>query len=271
MRMEAYDRAARGFDALSARYEELVEANPLHAILRRLSLAWLDEAFPPGIHVLEIGCGTGTEALHLARRGVRVLASDLSDEMVRATEARARAEGVSDRVRAIRCAAGQLSDVLSDQRYDGAFASFGALNCEPDLARVLEGLSELLVPNASFLVSVVSKPCLVELLGAGARLDFPKAFRRLRDETEIDLYGAERLWVRPRSKADLLRALAPGFNIERVEGWLVAIPPPYAVGAWRRLQPVQAPLLWLDERLRRTWPFLAWGDHLHVWARRRAG
>lgn len=246
-----------------------MEANPIHRRLRERSLAWLDEAFGPGSHVLDIGCGVGTEAVHLARRGVTVTAADISSRMADAARARARAQGVEDAVHIVVAGARDLPGVLAGRVFDGAYASFGALNGETDLPGAIAGIAGLLRPGGDFLVSLVSRPCLSELVLGSARLHLRKAFRRLREETEIDLYGAGRVRVRTYSEEELRRALHPAFRIERLEGWLVAIPPPYAHAAWTRLGGLQRPLLWFDRRMGRMAPFRGWGDHLHVWARRR--
>lgn len=50
-------------------------------------------ALTPG-HVLELGCGTGTNAVYLARRGWRVAAVDLVDRAVRQAREKADAAGV---------------------------------------------------------------------------------------------------------------------------------------------------------------------------------
>ena len=52
--------------------------------------------FQPGDQVLELGCGTGEDAIWLAKRGVRVLATDGSPAMLEATARKAQAEGVSE-------------------------------------------------------------------------------------------------------------------------------------------------------------------------------
>jgi SAM-dependent methyltransferase len=49
-------------------------------------------ALPPG-HVLELGCGTGTNAVYLARRGWQVTAVDLVDRAVRQAREKANAAG----------------------------------------------------------------------------------------------------------------------------------------------------------------------------------
>lgn len=71
--------------------EEAQEAKKAH-IARKLLIK-------PGMRILDIGCGWGGMALTLARdHGARVLGVTLSEEQHRIAQARARAEGLEDRV-----------------------------------------------------------------------------------------------------------------------------------------------------------------------------
>jgi cyclopropane fatty-acyl-phospholipid synthase-like methyltransferase len=67
-----YDEHAKG---LSLRYNQ-ADTEPLHAQLRK----WI----PSGSSVLEIGCGSGRDAVFLASQGCRVTATDGSDAMLQA-------------------------------------------------------------------------------------------------------------------------------------------------------------------------------------------
>lgn len=264
-----YETVARGFDAIAARYDDLVEANPLHHSMREHSLRWLEEAFTPGERVLEVGCGLGTEAIHLGERGVEVVATDVSPAMVAGARRRVQAAGQEGQVTVLRAAAGELDAIAHDERFDGAFASFGPLNCEPDLRAALESIAVQLKPAAPFLASLVSRPCISELAYGASVFHFRKAFRRMSAVVDIDLYGAGPVSVRAYSESEARTALAPWFTIRKLEGLLVALPPPYTVRAWERLDAVHRPVEWLDRHLRHTWPFRGLGDHLHIWATRR--
>lgn len=54
-------------------------------------------SLPAGVHVLEVGCGTGRTACHLARQGCRVTAVDLHRHMLDKAVRRARKERVDVR------------------------------------------------------------------------------------------------------------------------------------------------------------------------------
>lgn len=78
--------------------------------------------------VLEVGCGVGIEAVRIARAGSsRVVALDVSPEMLRWTDRRARAAGVRDRLEIVQ------GDVRALPFVDGRF---DAVICESVLAFV---------------------------------------------------------------------------------------------------------------------------------------
>jgi len=61
-----------------------------------LTLQRVRSHLTPNASVLELGCGTGTTALHLAASTRQILATDYSAAMIAIGDARARAEGVSN-------------------------------------------------------------------------------------------------------------------------------------------------------------------------------
>jgi cyclopropane-fatty-acyl-phospholipid synthase len=102
------------FPTPSATLEEAQQAK-LDLLCRKL---WLR----PGETVVEAGCGWGALALHMARHyGVTVKAFNISHEQIRYARARARAEGLQDRVEFIEDDYRNVSG-----RFD-AFASVGML------------------------------------------------------------------------------------------------------------------------------------------------
>ncbi len=73
-----FDRAARLYDATYGPADEQGHGNPLMDWLRAEHLSILRDLLPAGASVLDIGCGTGEEALALVRDGYSVLGIDIS-------------------------------------------------------------------------------------------------------------------------------------------------------------------------------------------------
>ncbi|MYS22485.1 Methyltransferase domain-containing protein [Streptomyces sp. DvalAA-14] len=79
-------------------------------------------ALTPG-HVLELGCGTGTNAVYLARHGWRVAAVDLVDRAVRQAREKAHAAGVD-----VTVLCGDATQ-LDDMGLHGPYDLFFDLSC----------------------------------------------------------------------------------------------------------------------------------------------
>lgn len=78
-----------------------------------------------GLKVLDLGCGDGTTAIPLAKSGANVLGVDIASNLVRAGNARARKEGLTNCV----FDEGDASDLskLSDRTFDLTISIFGAM------------------------------------------------------------------------------------------------------------------------------------------------
>jgi ubiquinone/menaquinone biosynthesis C-methylase UbiE len=257
---QAFDQAARNYDAL-------YQANPIMAWMRRENLATLRDTFAPGSRLLEIGCGTGDEALALSRAGYRIVATDISPAMVQAAHTKARAGG-ADKVTWLALPAGQLADLAGDYgpgSFDGAYASFGALNCEPDLAPVAAALERLLRAGAALVCSVMNRWCAWEIGWALSHLRPGRAFRRLgRGWIDAGLASPEgRLSVPTRyySPRGFARLFGPRFRVRQVRGLPVFLPPPYLAHLLDRHSDLFRRLEGIERRLGHRYPFRCLGDH----------
>jgi SAM-dependent methyltransferase len=216
--------------------------------------------------VLDLGCGTGEDAVRLARRGVEVVAIDASAAMVTAARAKVAAAGVGERVTVRRLAIEALASVAAAEAstattlagpFDGAYSSFGALNCVAELAALAAGLARLVRPGGPLVLCVMGPLAPWDWLLGVARLRPSLAVRRLRP-------GGAR-WrgtvVRYPSPGRLRRAFAPWFAAERLAAVGALLPPP-ALGAWAARHPRLVDRLDRWERrgeTRRPLPWLA--DH----------
>ena len=267
----SYATLARAFDAIAVDYDRFygAEGNQAMGWLRGENLALLEAAFSPGSSLLEIGCGTGEEALHLARAGYRITATDVSPQMVAITRRKALAAGLGERITTQTRPAGQIQDLAAPASFDGAYASFGSLNCEPDLPGLAAALDTQLKPGAPFVCSVMARISPFEITWYMAHLRPRMALRRLRpgwQQAALAGLGADHSRVEVPvcylSTGEVAAAFAPFFTIRRSIGLGLFIPPPYLDRIFRRRRPLWGRIATIERRLRHRRPWRGMGDHI---------
>jgi SAM-dependent methyltransferase len=270
------ERAARGttlnggapFDALAADYDRREIENPIRQLMRSRSLSALERSFPSRAALLDVGCGTGTEAIWLAQRGYRITAVDSSQAMLDVLTRRAAGANLDISTRQLK--AGDLStlvDELGEGSFDGAYSSFGALNTEPSLDRSLAAMSRLVRPGGRIVLSVMNRWCVAEMAAMVAGGRGTQAFRRLRRSLSVAVGEATTEVTYP-SWRQMKRALNPKFKALNVEA-LTLLLLPYAWPSLVIHGRTYAALTRLDEVLAPRKPFAWLGDHLLVVAERR--
>jgi SAM-dependent methyltransferase len=259
--------ATAAFDALAREYDATFSDTLLGRVLRRALWGWLDRAFASGDRILELNCGTGEDALHLAGRGVRLLATDASPEMLEVARAKLRRAGLPESVELRQLAIERLDRLGEEFRgaLDGAFSSFGGLNCVADLAAAAHALALVLRPGARVVLCVMGALVPWEwvwFLGHGQP---GKAVRRLAP-------GGARwrgMTVRYPSVRATRAAFAQHFRTRRVGGLGALLPPTYAE-AWARRHPLLVERLDRWERRIEEWPVVPHlADHYLVELERR--
>ena len=77
------------FDSVAADYDGPRGNNDLIQEMRREMWRWLDATFASNSRLIDLGCGTGLDAVRMARLGHAVTAVDWSPQMVQRTRDRA--------------------------------------------------------------------------------------------------------------------------------------------------------------------------------------
>lgn len=104
---------AAPFDSIAHDYVTVWDESDVGRLQRNAAWRFLKQLARRGDHVLDLGCGTGADAVRFATRGVHVIGIDASVEMLRI----ARQRGVDARHCRIEDV-GQMSGA-----FDGAFSS----------------------------------------------------------------------------------------------------------------------------------------------------
>jgi SAM-dependent methyltransferase len=220
--------AARAFDRIAARYDEVFTDSAIGRAQRNATWRELRREFHADDHVLEINCGTGEDALMLARSGVSVDAFDVSPRMIDVAEQRKGGQyGASVRFQAL-----AIEDLKRlDGTYDGAFSNFGGLNCVQDLSTVARDLARLVRKNGRLILCLAGRFCAWESAWYGRRGDFRGASRRWRGAAEGKLSDDCNVPVFYPTQRQIVDAFSPQFRLLRRRGIGVVVPPSYASGS----------------------------------------
>ena len=87
------------FDSVACDYDGPSGNNLLIQEMRREVWRWMDRTIPPAGRLLDLGCGTGLDAVRMAEHGHSVTAVDWSPLMVERTEQHALQSGLAGRIR----------------------------------------------------------------------------------------------------------------------------------------------------------------------------
>ncbi|MCZ6856664.1 MAG: class I SAM-dependent methyltransferase, partial [Gemmatimonadetes bacterium] len=213
--------------------------------------------------LLELGGGTGDDALFLAERGRNVVLTDGSPAMVARAAEKVRAAGWQHEIETRELALEQLAEVgrrWSGTPFDGAYSNFAALNCVASPAQVARGLASLLQPRASVLLVVFGRWAVGEIL-LQLVLGKPRvAFRRFARGDVPARLGGHNFFVRYPSVGDFRAAFLPWFRLARTRGIGVFVPPSAAeptISSYPRLLAA----LETADRLTSV-PLAVFGDHI---------
>ena len=213
------------FDAIAERYDSIFTESVIGRAQRQAVWRELEPMLAPGQRVLEINCGTGTDAMFMARRGVEVDACDVSPRMIAVAKRRLQPTIPSIGPRFFVQPIEQLHRVAGT--YDGVLSNFGGLNCVRDIDEVARELGRLVRPGGFLVICLAGRFCAWELAWYAVHGQFAKATRRLGGDVDGG-FGDRTVRVYYRTVPALARAFGPQFRLLRRRGVGVLVPPTYA-------------------------------------------
>jgi SAM-dependent methyltransferase len=188
------------YDAIAAGYDEQVRGD---SWMRHALHSHYARVFRPGDRVLDVGCGTGIDALFLARAGIGVVGVDASPEMIAQLRAKisgselaARVEARVLRIEEIGSLAQEIHDhaevtpsgkkdvarigedigrIGAEGRFDGIVSAFASLSSLPDLAGFARDAARLVRPGGRLILHLLNRFSLWEWLGYVAHRDWQSA------------------------------------------------------------------------------------------------
>ena len=253
-----FTTVAEAFSLTAEKYDLFAEDHPHLTRLRSKVYDHLTRRLAPGAAILELNCGTGIDAAHLAQLGYRVHATDISPGMLARAQVRKQRLGFGEELSLQQCSFMELEKIEGGP-YDAVFSNLGGLNCVDDLRPIVEQLPLVLRPGGLVTWVLMPKVCPWELaLAFTGQLRL--AFRRLsRHGTRAHLEG-KHFRINYFSAAEAKGAFGGEFRQLEREGLSVVTPTAESKNLARRYPRLYGALAWLDDRLCTFPPFSGWGD-----------
>ena len=271
-----YAGVSEAFDSASEEYDFTISHNYINTWIRKRSISELLRLVKPEDTLLEIGCGTGAEAVEIAKFVSQILATDISEKMIGILRKKIQARNLIGKIIPLKISAAdiaQVSSVVGGTKVQAAYSFNGALNCEPNLGRFVEGLSHILIPGGHFICSLRNSFCLSEALSHAVVFQFDRITPRKTSSIMVSTGGKQvpafpvmvsvggrdipAFYYTPGVFAELFEGR---FTLQRIIGLPALLPPAYLSDYYVRFKNVGSILEKFEWLLGGHFPFNRFGD-----------
>lgn len=181
------------FDHIAGIYDQEFTHSAVGALQRQKVWDYLDQVMHAHhLSVLELNCGTGEDAIHLAAQEHEVLATDLSEEMLTVAHSKAKKMGFEDQISFLKCDINDIEKIDFNRKFDLILSNFGGLNCVDAMAlkKLSKVASRLLKSNGRFIGVIMPGFCLWESLYFLGKARGTQIFRRsLKNPLQVNING----------------------------------------------------------------------------------
>jgi ubiquinone/menaquinone biosynthesis C-methylase UbiE len=256
---EAFDRVAGIFDS------NLENATTARLRMRLYSV--IESLIQPGSSVLDVSCGTGIDALYLAKQGYRLCGIDISKKMITASRLKFEHAGIEN-VKFVVASYDRLSPKTIPLA-DLVFSNFGGMNCTPDLASAAEAIAGVTKPGGYFIGVIMPTFSLWEALSYAARLQWRQMLRRIHDHAPATGFDGTSFPVYYYSPGTATAAFSSHFERRQLIGLSIISPSPQSTRFVQR-HPMLANSLIAIDGIIETFPLLrSIGDHYLIVLQRK--
>jgi ubiquinone/menaquinone biosynthesis C-methylase UbiE len=219
------------FDHIASTHDSVFTRSAIGQLQRKRVWKYVETIIPElrGFEMLELNCGSGEDADLFGEKGFNIIATDISEEMLKITNKRGSQYSMQNKISSHYLDLDSLNETLFDKKFDLVFSNFGGINCinPQSLKKLLENLPSMLNPGGRFIGVVMPKFCAWETIFFMFRFQFKKAFRRYTSQEVIsDLHGNDlKTWFyRP---SDIKRWSKDKFRLINMKPVGLALPAAY--------------------------------------------
>lgn len=170
------------FDHIATTYDSILTQSVIGQLQRKLVWEYLGQIMPElnGLEILELNCGRGEDALLFSEKGFNIVATDISEEMLKISQPREQQFSMQHKISSYYLDLDSVDETLFNKKFDLIFSNFGGLNgIHPEsLHKLLQKIPLVLSPGGRFVAVVMPKFCLWESAYFLTRFRFRKIFHR---------------------------------------------------------------------------------------------
>ncbi|MGI0092174.1 MAG: methyltransferase domain-containing protein [Nitrososphaerales archaeon] len=235
-----YSAVSEAFDSASEEYDFTISQNFINVWIRERSIKELLSLSKPEDVLLEIGCGTGVEAIRISKHVSAVVATDISRRMISFLERKIGFRKLAGKVKVVRLGASEIAraaDYLPKGKTRLAYSFNGALNCEIKIREFPFELAKIIQPGGFFICSIRNTLCLSEVVAHALAFQFSRMAPRKKQPIMVSVGGLDipSYYYPPKRFA---RMFEPHFTLEKMIGLPAILPPAYLSNLYVRARKV---------------------------------
>lgn len=218
------------FDSAASNYDDTFTNSPIGRIQRKQVLDYLTNSLPAHpINVLEVNCGTGEDAIWLAKKGHTVFCTDLSSQMLDIVQSKVNSEKLNDLIHIQQLDLKATGSSSINGEFDLIFSNFAGLNClsPSELSKSLEELASYLKPNGKLVLVFLGRFCAWESKYFLLKGQWKKAFRRLSKNGVVADVDGEKVKTWYYSISEINELIANNLIITNRKAIGTYVPPSY--------------------------------------------
>jgi ubiquinone/menaquinone biosynthesis C-methylase UbiE len=219
------------FDHIATHYDSDFTLASIGKLQRSRVWNYLENILPTleGNKILELNCGTGEDAIMLAKKGFTITATDVSTEMLKVTNLKICQYLPEAHIETALLDLTCFEQNTFTKKFDLIFSNFGGLNCigPADMEKLLKTIPAVLSPQGRLIAVIMPKFCIWESFFFLLKGRLKKAFRRLTNKSiSANLSGSSvNTWYYTPSQIKQLTK--DNFELVALKPIGIALPPSY--------------------------------------------
>ncbi len=246
------------FDKVAGTYDTTFTYSTIGKMQRDLVHHKLSKYLDSVKTILEINCGTGEDAIALAKQNFKITATDISPMMIE----KAKTKGTYQNLNFVTADINTIVTTFVGQQFDLIFSNFGGLNCltKSELENFFLNADLLLTKKGKLVLVIMPKNTLWEQFYFFTKSQFSKVFRRKKEMTLANVDGKKvpTYYYNPKDIVNLSKA---NFELMTQKPIGFFVPPSYLETVFKNKKGLLQFLNTLEKGIT-SWSFLSkYADH----------